>query len=267
MLDIIRGQIRIFLHARTLHLCNLSLAAVFFLMMFLDSGGTGERVKPVTDYIAGSLPVFAGFASISAGLTVGMVSGADFTDKTINHELTSGRSRAVSFFGRAIPALIGAPLIALAVTAMPFLLYGMLFGFGDVVPVSEVIRRLLLMLFPNIRMTAFCLMTVFILKNPTASISFSTLVMPAFALAQVAEGSVPVIGKLSAHPFLLAPSGLSRLGKFDSWYTYDLSLNQYFTYDPALPASTVWPIIVCAVIMTAVYLLIGYHFFHVDDMA
>lgn len=267
MLDIIRGQIRIFLRAKTLHLCNFSLAAVFFLMMFLDSGGTGEMRKPVTEYIAGTLPVFAGFASISAGLTVGMVSGADFIDKTINYELTSGRSRAASFFGRAIPVLIAGPLIALAVTALPLLLYGALFGAGDVVPVSEVVRRFLLMLFPNIRMTAFCLMSVFILKNPTVSISFTTLMMPAFSLAQIADASVPMIGKLTAHPFLLAPVGLGFLGKFESWNTYDLNLNQYFIYDPALPASTVWPIIVSAVIMTAVYLLIGYHNFHVDDMA
>ena len=152
MLDIIRAQIQIFLRARTLHLINLSLAAVFFVMMFLDSGGTGDLRKPVTDYIASTLPVFAGFASISAGLTVAMVSGSDFTDRTINYELTSGRSRAASFFGRAIPVLIAAPLIAEAVAAVPFLLYGLLFGAGDVVPVSEIVRRFLLMLLPYIRL-------------------------------------------------------------------------------------------------------------------
>lgn len=266
MLDIIRGQIRIFLHARTLHLCNLSLAAVFFLMMFLDSGGTGAVRKPVTDYIAGTLPVFAGFASISAALAVAMISGSDFNDKTINYELTSGRSRAASFFGRAIPVLITAPLIAEAVAAVPFLLYGLLFGTGDVVPVSEIVRRFLLMLLPYIRMTAFCLMIVFITKTPFSAIIVSMLA-PAFGLGQVSDGALPMLDKLKTHPFLLAPAGIGRLGEFDSWYTYDLSLKQYFTYDPALPASTVWPIIVSAVIMTAVYLVIGYHYFHADDMA
>ena len=66
---------------------------------------------------------------------------------------------------------------------------------------------------------------------------------------------------------LLAPTGLGYLAKFESWYTYDLNLNQFFTYDPALSASAAVTILVCAAVMTAVYLVIGYHYFHVDDMA
>ena len=266
MLDIMRAQWRTLLRARTLHLINLSLAAVFFIMMFLDSGGTGETRKPVTDYIAGSLPVFSGFSAIAACLTVAMVSATDFMDKTINYELISGRSRAASFFGRAVPVLIAGPLLAAAVNALPLLLYGMLYGVGDVVPVSEVIRRFLLMLLPNIRLTAFCLMIVFITKNPMSAILVSFFT-PVFGMVQSGAASVPMLDKMTAHPFLLAPLGLCRFGTFDSWYTYDLNLNQYFTYDSVLSASTVWPILLCAVIMTAVYLLIGYHFFHVDDMA
>ncbi|MBR5723320.1 MAG: hypothetical protein IKX57_06785, partial [Oscillospiraceae bacterium] len=58
-----------------------------------------------------------------------------------------------------------------------------------------------------------------------------------------------------------------KLCTFDSWYVYGCAdLKMHYIYYPELSGSLIAGVVIVSLIMTAVYLLLGYHFFHTDDL-
>lgn len=265
MFDIMRFQFRQLLRTRVVHLANLLMLTVFFLMLFLDSGNSGNERQTLTDYLPLTMNLLTGISVTAAAIMIGMVCGDDFADKTINHELAAGRSRASSFFGRAVPVLIAAPLTVVFICAVPYVLYGALFGVGNAIPVSAIVQRFLLMLLPLLRFSAFCILTVFVTKHQLAAIGASFLTM--MISLSAAMGSPQFITHiLRLHPCMLSLSNITELSAFSSWRTYDLTLQNFYTYYPELSVSFIVTTVIVSLTMTAVYLLLGYHFFHTDDM-
>ena len=91
--------------------------------------------------------------------------------------------------------------------------------------------------------------------------------MMMLSLLIVTDGSTAaIIAVLARVPGMVSISDLIRLSQFDCWRTYDLTLQSFYTYYPALPLSQIVQTVGISLAMSAVYLLLGYHFFHVDDM-
>lgn len=266
MLDIMRFQFRQLIRKKIVYAITLLIFAVLFMIMFF-SGSAEEPVTKASEFAPNMLSVFIGCAALAAGSLVGMVCGDDMSDKTINHEIMAGRSRAASYLGRVIPVLIAAPIVALIVYGAPFLLYGALYGWGDTLSVSVVLTRCLLAMLPMLRLCAFMAMLTFITKN--ALITVTAAMAPSFLTVGLATGaaqSSAIFGKLMERPWLLSVADLAYYGSFDSWYTYDLSMNMYYTFYPSIPAGSIAMTAILSLAMTAVYLVIGYHYFHFDDM-
>ena len=161
--------------------------------------------------------------------------------------------------------LIAAPLTAVCISAVPYVLYAKLYGVGDAIPVSAIVQRFLLMLLPLLRISAFCVLTVFFMKKQLAAIGVSFLAQMVSLSASM--GSPGFVAKvLRLHPCLLSISNISELSNFRFWRTYDLKMNEFYTYYPELPVSFIVRTVIVSLAMTAVYLLLGYHFFHTDDM-
>ena len=268
MLDIMRFQFRTMLRKSAVHILNICLLGTGTLMMFFDSLGNSVKILKATEYMPKTLPILMALGMFGATCLTIMVAGDDFTDKTINHELSAGRRRYISYFGRAIPSLIAAPLCATALYVLPYVIYGIAFGWGDTLPTGDLVLRAVLGLFPLIRVTAFCVMILFLFKNPIAAY-MTTMGAPMLGMAvlQMGATSLPFL-KIAAESkhWLLSPIDFTHLGEFSSWDTYNLNMEQFYTYDTSLDPTGAALTVIVSVMMTAVYLLIGYHFFHVDDM-
>ncbi|MBP5361701.1 MAG: hypothetical protein J6Y71_01535 [Ruminococcus sp.] len=266
MLDIIRFQFRQLLRKKIVYAITLLIFAVLFMILFF-SGTAEEPVTTASEFAPNMLSIFIGCAALAAGSLVGMASGDDMSDKTINHEIMAGRSRAASYLGRVMPVLIAAPIVAMIVYGAPFLLYGALYGWGDTLPASVVLTRCLLAMLPMLRLCAFMAMLTFITKN--ALLTVTAAMAPSFITIGLATGaaqSSAVFSKLMERPWLISVADLAYYGTFDSWYTYNLKMETYMTYYPSIPAGNIAMTVILSLVMTAVYLVIGYHYFHFDDM-
>ena len=101
MTDIIRFQFRQLFRTRIVHLANIMMLCIIFILLFLSSDSSDEIRETMTAYLPQTISFAAAIALMAPLIMIGIVCGDDFQDKTINHELTAGRSRAASFFGRA----------------------------------------------------------------------------------------------------------------------------------------------------------------------
>ena len=266
MTDIIRFQFRQLFRTRIVHLANIMMLCIIFILLFLSSDTSDEIRETMTAYLPQTISFAAAIALMAPLIMIGIVCGDDFQDKTINHELTAGRSRAASFFGRAIPVMIAAPLTAVSLTSIPYVIYGALFGVGDTIPLSNIILRILLMLFPLLRLSAFFVFLIFVMKKQLAAVigALGTTLLTIGLIS--GEASLPFVTAARHFHGMLSLTDLLNLCKFENWRAYDLTLKSFYTYYPELPASQIALVIISSLIMTAVWLLLGYHFFHVDDM-
>lgn len=265
MSDIIRFQFRQLFTKRIVYLANLLVLLVCFIMLFLNGESTPDIRETLTAYLPQTVSVAVSIALMAPMIMIGMVCGDDFEDKTINHELTAGRSRAASFFGRAIPVMIAAPLTDLVLLGIPYAVYGALYGIGDAVPLSNILLRALLMLFPLLRLSAFFVFLLFITKKQLAAV-VGALGATLLSLGMIEGSAFPFLSAAKRVHGMLSIPDILNLCTFDNWHTYDLTLTNYYTYYPELHAAQIAPVIICSLVMCAVWLLLGYHFFHVDDM-
>ncbi|MBR4361967.1 MAG: hypothetical protein IKP42_04385 [Ruminococcus sp.] len=268
MLDIMRSQFRTMTRKTMVHILGVLLLAASTIMLFMNnavSDDTGS-VPTATEIIPETATLIMSLAMFGTTFVASIIAGDDFLDKTINNELIAGRRRYTSYFGRAIPVMIAGPLISIALCTLPYVIYGAVNGFGDTLPVGNLILRVAVGIFPLIRLSAFCVMVLFLFRNPIGAV-MSNMAMPMMGMAVVVGGSsFPFLKAASEKLWLVSPINFVSLGKIESWYTYDLELETYYTYSTAIPASDIVLTIISSVVMTAVYLIIGYHYFHVDDL-
>ena len=250
------------------HILGVLLLAASTIMLFMNnavSDDTGS-VPTATEIIPETVPLIMSLAMFGTTFVASIIAGDDFLDKTINNELIAGRRRYTSYFGRAIPVMIAGPLISIALCTLPYVIYGAVNGFGDTLPVGNLILRVAVGIFPLIRLSAFCVMVLFLFRNPIGAV-MTNMAMPMMGMMTVVGGSsFPFLKASSEKLWLVSPINFVSLGKIESWYTYDLELETYYTYSTAIPASDIVLTIISSVVMTAVYLIIGYHYFHVDDL-
>ena len=262
MKDIMRAQLRQYLKRSVGYLLLLLLIGTYLLLMIFQGGLNGDEPKKMSDFLPEVMPFLGGGALMASIITAGLCAGADFADKTINYELSGGRTRAAVMFGRVIPALALGMLCAALVYAVPVTVYTLLFGWGDAFSVTDVLPRFVLALCPCLRVSCFFIFIVFVTKSAMTCMTGCIVGMT----AAVPGTEIPLLGALYKNTYALGTGNLQMLMTVDSWYTYDLRLNVHMIYYPALSASAVLLTVTVSLAVSAVYLLLCWHFFHVDDM-
>ena len=182
----------------------------------------------------------------------------DFNDKTLDHELLSGRRRTQVYFSRAIISVTVCVIFSLLMFAVSLVSCTLLEGWGDSIPVSAAVTRILLTVFPMFRISCFFCMIAYFIKRP--GIVFLTI-----------YGLINAIGLLninSDHTYVL--TGLNtatQLLHYDEWHVFGLESGVNMIYLTQLDPAFLVRSIIVSLAAGAVYLMIGYCYFRRDDLA
>ena len=64
----------------------------------------------------------------------------------------------------------------------------------------------------------------------------------------------------------LGLTNINMLCMFDSWSTYGLEGNENYIYDASLSAGQISGTIIVSLVVSVIFLYLGYVFFHTDDL-
>lgn len=226
---------------------------VVLLPIWLDN----EEITSAGEFFAtneGGIMMFPIFYVI---VVTAQICGSDFGDKTHNYELMSGHRRWDVFGGRVIPALLFGGIGGLFLIMLPVGIYAVLYGWGSKVSFGWVFLRLILMLFPLLRMVCEFAFWTFLIKNPYGVMGFCLLVF---------ELSMGVTEVLECHNVFLSMSNIPLLMMVSKWVTFGLGNDIHCIYDASLSGDVVWGTIIASVVFGTAALYLGYVFFKNDDM-
>lgn len=199
-------------------------------------------------------PIF--FLSIITGI----VTGADFMDKTTNYEIMTGHTRYEVYFGRVIPALIVSITGGFVLAIAPTIVAKLLFGWGTKMSLQGVLIRYILIIFPYFRLVCEFIFLTFVVRNE--------YMIMALGFVYYLLGSMPAEGGKGSSS-LLGLTNLNVLGNYGSFSTYNVldGATVITVYDSSIGASTIISTIVCSLLIGSFFLLIGYVFFKNDDLS
>ena len=263
MKDILRGQLRQAFRNKLIYIAFFLLLATLILVV-LNATAEGDQSA---SYIIGEQGwVIFGFTVFFQCFAVGWLCAADLEDQTINYEMTSGRTRKDVFFGRVVPSVCIGTVGSMILVAVPALFIIKICGWGNALPFSNVLLRFGLLVFPLLRLGAFTAAIMFIVKKRLITVMIATFaaMFTAFPVEQI---PIPALHDFFRNPLMLGALNFHQLTSFESWYVYGLSeMKMHYIFYPELEVSFLAGTIIVSLVMTAVYLLLGYHFFHTDDM-
>lgn len=233
------------------------LTAIFTLSTDAQSDGFAASGSSCVRVI---IPVVFAFLPYFIGASAGDIAAHDLDDKTCYYELMSGKTRFQSYFGRVIPSVLFTLIGTLILTAAPVVTATLYFGWGNDMTVGEAMFRLFLLAFPLIRMICLVIAFSMIMKKSIFGIVYSLIAQVMYVSAL--NGFFDKKDSLST-----AVTSIFRILDFKSRYTYSIvDLKSRYIYDMNIPLETVAAIIGVSLLMSAVYIIIGYVFFHKDDL-
>lgn len=201
--------------------------------------------------------IFFAMVQLFIGVSVADICSGDFADKTFYNEILSGQSRFNSYFGRAVVALVFTLIGSMILVIFPVVLCSFVCGWGTLFTVEDVVKIFLIAVFPIIRIICMYIGLAFILKK-FAVYTF----MAGFSIATMCmEGFFS-----KAPPEILGATSLYRLCTFDIWVNYGLNDTYTPVIDTTIPTGEIQSIIIWSLIASAVFLIIGYAYFHNDDL-
>lgn len=258
MINIIRSQLYQMVRQRNLRGIFIGFSAfsvLYGLMGILnatdDVGLSGAHV------VATTLSMVSITALMLMSIFVGYICADDFTDKTSNYDIMSGSLRRQAYFGRAIVAVATSVIVALAHVLIMVITAAIASGWGYELSVGAVVLRLFLMTFILIRMSCFYVLLSYIVKKPIAVIALNFAMMGAFSVLGDYAGQASMITGIGS---------LTYICSFEVWTAFGLNTANRFVFEPAIAANTVISLIVTSLIFAAAYLIIGYVYFHHDDL-
>lgn len=182
----------------------------------------------------------------------------DFSDKTCNHEITSGRMRKQAYFARAIISVTASVIFGLFMMAVTLITSTVLVGWGDSISVSTAVMRILLLAFPFFRISCFFVLLSYILKKP--AVVAVTVYAMMMALGTISENAANNLSVLTAF------SNINMLCQYDMWVTFGIDTGANFIYEPSLGAAKILLTVIVSLAAGGAYLMLGYSYFHGDDL-
>lgn len=207
----------------------------------------------------GSYPMFLPMLTI---LFVIMICGSDLGDKTINYEVLTGTKRSGVYFGRVIMSEIMSVLCCLVTVGAPILFLTAVNGWGNAMTVSDVTLRIVSMIFPIIRLTAFFTFFAFLFKSEVAvGVTAFIALMIEMMLCSLEEIFDP-----SVLASLLSVFSLTRIFKIENIGFDYIDGKDVQVVKDLLETSTAMNTVISGIVGTAVLLIIGYMIFRKRDM-
>ncbi len=194
--------------------------------------------------------------SITSFIVVAMiascVSGWDFDDKTVNYEILYGHSRGQVFWARTFTSIVLGTVSAVIFMIVPVLIFTIMNGWGYAISVKEAVIRLILMLFPILRLSALAVFLAFLVKKSwgAAIICVITLYI---------ESIISLFEKLESH-YILA-SNMMKIMSFSNLSMGFVNGEDVMIFKDTLSVQFIGITIILSVIMTAGTLIVGYAIF------
>lgn len=244
---------------RVLPIAFAGLVLLMTAIAVLAAGIDSEEQKTASYLFAeGAFSSMTMFSFMFMAGAVGTVCCGDFPDKTINYELMSGSSRDQVYFGRAVAALVTAVPAGLFMELISLGLCALILGWGDSIGPGAAVLRVLMTVFPYIRICCFYIMVSFIVKNT------GLVIITAFALLQ---GISLLIGDSSRAPDLsLALLCCRSFLRTESFITFELDGRERMVFDTSLSPGGAAAAVLVSLLAAAAYIFIGRTYFDKDDL-
>ena len=258
--DLMKAQMYQLVRNRNLRavLLGLFAIAVFFGASALLDESNLSKVN-AGEHIAAMLSMMLNIAVFAIAVVTGIVCADDFTDRTANHELASGRLRSESYAARSILAVIFSVSAALVTVLLMIFTALILYNRGSSLSDAALVQRVLLMIPVFIRISCFFVFVSYIVKRPIAVVGIC------YALIMLLGMMMNTGGGDKMH-LLTGFGSLATVCHFDEWHAYGLNTPVYYVYEPFVKTGTAVWLVVVSLAASAVYLLLGYSFFHRDDI-
>ena len=210
----------------------------------------------------GSSSITFMFPVFIVGAVVGIVCCSDMKDKVANYEILSGHSREQFYFARFILSVFPASILAFALSFVPMIFGKIFYGWGDKLVFSEVLTRQLLYIFPFLRLAAFFVCISFLVRNDLImiAVSFGMSILAPILFTFFPDASKSVF--ISIYNF-------NYLMDFHVWEIYNVSAEgilKYKTGTSAIEPGMITGTITISLVMTLVYMILGYGLFKRSDI-
>lgn len=237
--------------------------------------GALTAIIPIVDSDVGSLAELNGglysktylgimfiMSYILACVIVACITGKDMGDKTINYEVMSGHSRAEVYFSRVVVSLVWDIAIVIVLSLLPMIIFTAINGWGNNITFIQLVPHYLINIGAALRMNCFVLMITSIMRHPVAGgfIAYGTInvsLVPIMILQDLLD---------IEFPHFLAMSDVFYLSELSNMRVIVEGGEKIAKYDMHIENSyAIWSIVI-AVVVSAVYLLLGYLAFKKRDM-
>ena len=192
------------------------------------------------------------------------ICGGDMGDKTINHEMLTGISRAKIYGGRIVVSVIFALIVYILFAVTPIAVFTVINGWGYTAPVKEAFIRLGLQIFPYLRLVLFFASLTFITMQPAAIILVSFVLMLVEGLFDLVVTEVLERSDKILYPFL-GIIAMDRVNVYNMTYGY-IDGEDVEVLKNGLSTGTIVSIAVPSVIFGIIFLIAGYCIFRKKDM-
>lgn len=261
MKNIIKAQLYQLKSQRFLYIAFFGVLALSLVMTYMIGiGSVPPEIEPTASFMASSaISVIWLLVSFFTAIFTGYVCASDFGDKTMNYETMSGTLRKQSFFARVIITIPFSVLFSIALIAADVLIITALYGWGGYIPAKVFVFRLFIAAFPIMRMSCFLVLVSYIFKNVAAPLIVQYLVYILISLISAfsAGGS----------PFLFAITNILYIGNFELWATFGLETSSNYIFETYISSGDVIKTIAVSLIVSAAYIIVGYSFYHRDDLS
>lgn len=248
---------RILLRVSLLYMLLLCALTLIISMELEDEG----LAKTASNMMVENPDIIYVFSNLVIGLLVGSIAGGDLKDKVANYELMAGHSRKNVFLSRSLVATLFSAAVLTVAGFATVLFATIVYGFGDAITPGGLAVRLGLMFFPYLRIAAFLTLVAFAARGKYLPMVFGMLYTYLVMILETVGGS---------NDYATGYFSLRHVMDFTTWQTYNISpvkgIVEYYAYDASVSASLAVETIGISLLMTAVYLMIGYALFRRDDL-
>ena len=255
MKNILKGQLRMLPRHTMSHLVFIGVLLLQVMTTYFNINAVSELITNAGVMAALNNTIYALTTLIFLFIFIAQISLSDFSDKTSYYEIMGGHTRLEVYFGRVIPSVVIGTVGTFVLMIVPDITATILLGWGNEIPVGEIIIRRLLLIFPIIRIGCEFACICFLFKKLYAAL-IAGFLMFMFGGEIATTNTSPWLGVTS----------IAKLYEVDIWTTYGLDSEIHFSYEASLQAETVVPVIIVSIIAAAISLVIGYQFFKADDM-
>lgn len=260
MKNLIKAQIYQIMHTRVYFLVFFTLVLIsgfFGASEYLNGADSLDEGQLLTaSDLATRMQWLSVFATAGISFFASFICADDYFDKTANIELMSGRMRKQSYFARAALTIIICLIYEIIMIAVPLIVAAVLTGWGDSLPVSAVIKRFLLLLFPYFRFTCLFIMLAYIIKRPGFAFLADYMLINGIGLIRSKDKTGVVMGM----------NTINDIMHFDEWHVFGLECEAKMVYLTQLDSGFIARCIIVSIFMGIAYLAIGYSYFHKDDL-